>query len=219
MSATTSDLLAEVAAAERALLQAPAPASTDVREAVGTTEPPAGPPDEDAPSPADILVEAQARAERIQREADAHAAAVRRAAEEYAARRQREADHEARERLLRLEAAGADDQAVREIGQEIIEAAKSEARRILQWAERQAARVEEDAEARARGRMAHASQVATARLQDAARKYEAVRARLTEASEEVQLALLALGDTPVDVDADGTHHDAPGHDVRWPAGS
>jgi DivIVA domain-containing protein len=118
-----------------------------------------------------IAAEAQAEAARLRDEARAEAGHLRSEAEAYAERVHRDANDEA----TRL---------------------RDEAERIVADAREDAARIEAEAEQRGLERAAAAANEAVARLADANRRHEELRARLAETSDEIQLALLALGEAP-----------------------
>ena len=77
---------------------------------------------------------------------------------------------------------------------ELRAATHAEAERIVAEAQERARAAEAAGEARGRERAAEAVEAASGLLDDIRRKQELVRARLAETSDEIQLALLALGD-------------------------
>jgi len=130
-------------------------------------------------------------ADQIRARAEAAAEQVRRDADEYAGRVRDEVASET------------------ETSRHFIEAARDQADVLRQEGERRASELIAEAEARipaieaaaeeaGRARAGAAVDHLVARLTDATRQQEALRARLTEASDEIQLALMALGDPVTD---------------------
>lgn len=138
-----------------------------------------------------ITEQAHQEGDRIRAEAEAQAAATRHEAEARAATTRHDA--EARAEQIRREA---DDEAtrMRDEATRIVDAARSEAERIVHDAQDDASRLEADAERRGRERAAAAADDAIAKLAEANRRHEELRARLAETSDEIQLALMAMGD-------------------------
>jgi DivIVA domain-containing protein len=149
-----------------------------------------------------IRADAEESAAQTRRAAEESAAATRREAEAYAEQVHRDADSEA----TRLR-----DEATR-----IVDAARSEAERIARATQDDADRIQADAERRGRERAAAAAEDAIAKLAEANRRHEELRARLTETSDEIQLALMAMGDErrdPTEVIRDVALDDTAVHEV------
>ena len=117
----------------------------------------------------DIRTRAQREAEEIRNAAHGEAEAIVAAAKE------------------RADAMNAEAEALRATAQQEVEATVAAARE-------RAATIETEAEHLGRQRAVAAADEAAARLADVIRQQEHVRGRLIETSEEIQLALLALGD-------------------------
>jgi DivIVA domain-containing protein len=167
-----------------------------------------------------ILRTAHEEADACRAQADADADASRAAADEYAARVRREIAADAEQARDALE--GARREATRIVDEARAEAevrrqeATADATRIIAEAEGRAAIIVSDAEARvpaiedeaARAGRARASvqvEDLEARAREATRLQEAARARLLEASDEVQLALIAIGEAGGDPAATVRH--------------
>jgi len=152
-------------------------------------------------------------AEHIRASAEAAAEHVRRDADEYAGRVRDEVATETEASRHFIEDARADatrilEEARREAVR-IIEEARDQADVLRQEAQHRAGELVAEAEARVpaieaaaeeagRNRAAAAVDDLVARLTETTRQQEAMRARLAEASDEIQLALMALGDPVAD---------------------
>ena len=130
-----------------------------------------------------MTADAEAAAATIRQEAEQYAEARRSAADEYADQKRREGEdahaaamHRARE-------------------------AEEHANRLVQEAEERARIIVADGEARARQKVEALLADATQRLTDTTRRSEELRARLAETADELQLAVLALGDRVEDPEA------------------
>jgi DivIVA domain-containing protein len=149
-----------------------------------------------------VRQEAEEEAERLRQEAGADALRIRGDAEDEVGHRRAELEAEAER--LRTAAADAEGLAERILeearrhAQEIVERAHEEAGRTLNQADEQVAAAVADAEERGRERARVTVEEAVVRLADATRRHEELRARLLETSDEVQLALMALGEPIAD---------------------
>ena len=157
-----------------------------------------------------ISVEAHADADRIRAEADAYAAPLRQEADTYATAIRQEADTYAEH--VRREADG-EATRLRDEATRIVDAARAECERVVRAFQDDADRVAADAERRGRDRAAATAEEAIAKLTEANRRHEELRARLAEASDEIQLALMAMGDERTDpvvvIREAALHDDAP----------
>ncbi len=145
-----------------------------------------------------VRTEAEAEAERIRTEAGADALAIRTAADEESSRQREELAAEQRRQEEAAEAVKAEAERAleesRRHAEEIIERAHEEAGRLLNEADGRVASIEAEACERGRERARVSVEDAVARLSDATRRHGELRARLSETSDEIQLALMALGD-------------------------
>jgi DivIVA domain-containing protein len=127
-----------------------------------------------------IATDARAQADTIRSEAEDHANQLRHEAAAYADHLRREAEDEAAR--VRAEASLT------------LERAHEQAAGIVREAEAAGERIEADAERRGRERAAGRAEVEIARLAEAARRHEELRASLAEANDEISLALMAMGE-------------------------
>jgi DivIVA domain-containing protein len=141
-------------------------------------------------------------AERLRQEAAEDALRIRGDAEDELQRRRVELETEAERLHLAAQEAGAEGERIleesRQRAEDVVERAHQEAGRILNDADGRAAAVEAEAEERGRERARATVEEAVSRLAEATRRHEDLRARLAETSDEIQLALMALGDPVVD---------------------
>src|SRR5205807_362367 len=121
-----------------------------------------------------IAAQAREAADESRREAEEHATHLRQEAAEYAAHIRREAEDDAGR--IRAEAT------------QTLERAHEQATRILREADEAVERIEADAERRGRERALERADAEVARLADAGRRHEELRARLAEANDELSLA-------------------------------
>jgi DivIVA domain-containing protein len=127
-------------------------------------------------SAGEITGDAAHRANELRAEAERYAEEVRQRAEELRAQAANEADEVRR-------SAQATAEELRAAAQSSLDEARAEADRILREANERVAQLEIEAEARVNNR-----------IDEATRREAALRNRLQEANEELQLALMALGD-------------------------
>jgi DivIVA domain-containing protein len=150
----------------------------------------------------EILASAKSEAETVHARAEAAAEHVRKEGDAYAARVRDEVSREtdASRRAIddaRAEAGRIIEEA-RMRADQLRDEASAHASTIAAEAEARVSAIEDAAERAGRERATRAADELLGRLQEAMRQHEAVRARLIEAGDEVQLALLALGDSVPD---------------------
>lgn len=148
------------------------------------------------------VVRARAQADELRAEADHVVAEARRQAESLVAdaRSQAEQLHLDAEQALAAGRAEADrlvTEAQAEAARLVTEAG-AEQDRLLAEAEGHIAELEAEAERRGRERAVAAADDVVTRLSEATRRHEDLRHRLAEANDEIQLALLALGEPIID---------------------
>lgn len=190
--------LAEVAA-EYAQLQR----ELDAQQAAGTQPAPASAPAADdfenlgagiaailraaKGSAAELNDEAEVRAQLVREEADTYAATLRHQAEDIRAN----AEDAAGDMRARAEAQAEE---LRAAAQASLDTAQAEAERILRDASDRAHAIEIETEARLRTSVESILADAEDRIASATQRETALRDRLSEASDELQLTLMALGD-------------------------
>jgi DivIVA domain-containing protein len=151
---------------------------------------------------ADLREQAEQYAERVRQEAGEDALRILGDGEDELGRRRAELDAEAER--LRNAAAETDAETERVLeearhhAREILERAHEEAGRLLNETDGRVSTIEADAEERGRERARVRVEEAVFRLADATRRHEDLRARLAESSDEIQLALMALGEPIAD---------------------
>lgn len=123
-----------------------------------------------------MVSDAEGQAAQIRADAEAYAEARRHAADEYAEGKRREGD-----------------EAYAEASQRAHDA-QEHANRLVQEAEERARIIVADGEARARQRVDALVADATQRLAETSRRSEELRSRLAETADELQLAVMALGE-------------------------
>lgn len=123
-----------------------------------------------------MVSDAEGQAAQIRADAEAYAEARRHAADEYAESKRREGD-----------------QAYAEATQRAHDA-QEQANRLVQEAEERARIIVADGEARARQQVEALVADAAGRLAETSRRSEELRARLAETADELQLAVMALGE-------------------------
>lgn len=145
---------------------------------------------------------AEADAERLRGEAGADALRIRGEAEEEALRRRAELDAEhARLQAMAVEAQAEAEQILEESrrhAEEVVERAHLEAGRLLREADDRVSAIEAEAYEQGRERARTTVEEAVSRLAEATRRHDDLRSRLSEASDEIQLALMALGEPLAD---------------------
>ena len=153
-----------------------------------------------------IVSQARARAEEIQQQAEEHATHLRQEAGQFAEHLRSETEHEvtrlrdeASNEAERVRAEAADEAArVRGEATQTLERAQEQAAGIVRQAEDSVDRITAEAEQRGRERALERADAEVARLNEAIRRHEELRSRLSEASDELSLALMAMGEPIAD---------------------